>query len=455
MGVARQDQTESLGTQPIGRLLWHTCSQTTMSVGVYGIYALTNAWFVSRGVGAVAFAAVNLVAPVLLLLGAVGTTVGVGGASLVSRSLGAGNPRQAARATGNAFVIYWTTALAVSIVGVLLIDPLITLLGATDATRAYAHDYGIVILGGAITATGFSSLVRAEGRMRFSTMLWVIPVLTQMALDPLLIFGFHLGVRGAALGTIGGQTVSMGMSLWFFFGQRRRPYRITFADLRPHGATLRQLVAVGTPSFLGGLGTTVLTAMANNLLVAISGPVTLAAFALCSRIGTFVSMPQTGIAQGLQPLAGYNAGRGLIERVHRAITLTTRATILYGLFLGLLLLAAAGPLVALFTDEASVREEATNALRILAFMYPWAGVATLVSAYFQSLGRPRPSYVISIGTIVLVKIPLLLALSRFGTLGLWISFPVAELVAASLALLILRAGNGLDRSSRSRYIMQS
>lgn len=119
--TARLDHTTALGTEPIGRLLWRACAQTTMAVGVYGIYALTNAWFVARGVGAVAFAAVNLVAPVLLILGAVATTVGAGGASLVSRSLGRGDPRTAARATGNAFVVFWVTAVAVGIGGVVLI----------------------------------------------------------------------------------------------------------------------------------------------------------------------------------------------------------------------------------------------------------------------------------------------------------------------------------------------
>ena len=113
----RNDSAENLGTRPIGRLLWWTCSQTTLSVGVYGIYALTNAWFVARGVGETALAAVNLVAPLLLLLGAVSTTVGVGGASLVSRSLGARRPDFAARAAGNSFAIFWATAVTVTVVG--------------------------------------------------------------------------------------------------------------------------------------------------------------------------------------------------------------------------------------------------------------------------------------------------------------------------------------------------
>ena len=427
-----------LATRPIGRLLWNSASQATISVSTYSIYALTNALFVSRGVGAIAFAAVNTVAPVLLILGAVSTTVGIGGASLVSRSLGAGDTRQAARAAGNAFVAYWASAAIISVLGLLLLDPLLPLLGATGATNGYAHDYGQVILAGAVTATGFSSLVRAEGRMRFSTMLWVVPIICQIVLDPLLILGCGLGVRGAALGTVGGQAVSMSMSLWFFFIQHNRPYRITRADLRPHGPTLRSLVSVGAPSFLAGFGTTLVVALVNNLLVALGGPVVLSAYAICSRIGTLVLMPQIGISQGMQPVVGYNAGRMLTTRVDRTRTLALCATVTYGTVACLGLLVAAGPLISLFTTDVAVRSAATGALRILALSYPLAGVATLVSAYFQTLGHARPSYVISIGSIVAIRVPMLFVFSLFGTLGLWISFPVAEAVVAGSSMIILR-----------------
>src|SRR5262245_60206065 len=123
MGRESIDNAAALGTQPVGRLLWHSCSQTTLSVGIFGVYALTNAWFVARGVSASAMGAVNLVAPLMLVVGAVSTTVGVGGASLVSRSLGADDPASAARAAGNAFVVFWTTAIGLTIAGLTALNP--------------------------------------------------------------------------------------------------------------------------------------------------------------------------------------------------------------------------------------------------------------------------------------------------------------------------------------------
>ncbi|MEU4236751.1 MATE family efflux transporter [Actinoplanes sp. NPDC026619] len=430
---------EALGTRPVGRLLWHNCTQTTLSVGVYGIYALTNAWFVARGVGPGAMAAVNLAAPVLLVVGAVATTVGAGGASLVSRRLGAGDPAGAARAAGNAFSLFWLTAAVITVAGLLGLEPLLTVLGADPATRGDTRAYLVVLLAGALVGTGFSSLVRAEGSMRYATLIWVVAILVQIVLDPLLIFGLDLGVRGAALGTVGGQSVSAAMSLWFFFGSRPRsrprPYRIDAADLRPHGPTLRALLAVGAPSFLAGFGATLLAVLVNNLL---AGAATLAAYAVCSRLRTFVAMPQLGISQGLQPIAGFNAGRGLTGRVRRVRVLGLRATIGYGTLAALALVLLAGPLVAVFTDDAVVGPAAVHALRIIAAGVAVAGVAPLVSAYFQSVGRAAPSYLISAGTLLLIKAPLVLAFSRAGVTGIWVGLAVGEGVSALAALLLLR-----------------
>ncbi|WP_223167552.1 MATE family efflux transporter [Nonomuraea sp. SYSU D8015] len=440
------DATAALGAAPLGRLLWHTCSQTTLSVGVYGIYALTNAWFVAHGVGAQAMAAVNLAAPVLLVLGAVSTTVGAGGASLVSRRLGADDPAGAARAAGNAFTLYWLTALAVAVIGLLALEPLLTALGAGEGTRDYSRDYTVVLLCGALSYTGFSSLVRAEGRQRYATAIWVVAVVVQIVLDPLLIYGLDMGVRGAALGTVGGQTVSAVMSLWFFFGQRRRPYRIGARDLRPHGPTIRALLGIGTPSFLAGLGATLLVVLVNNALAATAGATALAAtagatalaaYAVCGRIQTFATMPQAGISQGLQPIVGYNAGRRLADRVRRARTLALRATVGYGVLAAVTLVLFAYPFAGIFVDEPAVTEATANALRIIAIGIAAAGVAPLASAYFQSLGYARPSYLISLGTLLLIKIPLVLGFSSLGETGIWISLAAGELASAALAAILL------------------
>ncbi|MEU9536077.1 MATE family efflux transporter [Streptomyces sp. NPDC048213] len=439
---APADHTTRLGTEPVGRLLWRACTQTTAAVGVYGVYALTNAWFVGHGVGDTAMAAVNLAAPLLLLLGAVSTTVGAGGASLISRALGAGDRQAAARAAGNSFTLFWSCAAATTVLGLAFLGPLLGLLGAHGELHDSARPYAVVLLCGALVSTGFSSLVRAEGRMGYSTLLWLVPVAVQITLDPLLIFGLGMGVRGAALGTVGGQAVSAAMSLWFFFGRRDRPYRVAPRDLLPHGPTLRALLGIGLPSFLAGTGVTLLAVLVNATLAATGSAVALAAYAVCARLQTFVMMPHTGIGQGLQPIAGYNSGRGLADRARRARNLALLASLLYGLLTAAVLALLAEPLAGLFLNDPAAVATAGRALRVIALGLTVAGIGPLVAAYSQSLGRPGPAYLMSIGTLLLVKVPLIVALGRLGTGGVWAGLAAGELATAAVALVLLRRLSG-------------
>jgi putative MATE family efflux protein len=371
----------------------------------------------------------------------------VGGASLVSRALGARRPDLAGRAAGNSFAIFWATAVAVTIVGLAFLDPLLRLVGATAETLPYARPYATVIVGGAIFSTGFSALVRAEGRLLFSMMLWVVPVIVQITLDPLLIFGLDMGVVGAGLGTVGGQAVSAAMSVWFFFVQRRRPYRIGFRQLLPHGPTVRSVLAVGAPSFLAGFGATLLAVLVNTTL-AVAGAAVIAAYAVCARVQTFVSMPQTGITQGTQPIVSFNAGRRQFERVRRTRALALGATVVYGATAAAVVALAARPIAGAFLTDPGAVAFTVDALRILSTGFVFAGVAPLVSAYFQALGSPAPSYLISVGTLLLLKVPLVLALGALGPLGIWIALPAGEALAATAAVVILRWRAAQERPPR-------
>jgi putative MATE family efflux protein len=431
--MSRADAAAALGTAPIGRLLWRNSVQTTLSVATYGVYALTNAFFVSRWVGPAALASVNVAAPLLMLIGAVATTVGAGGASVLSRALGAGDLTRAARATGTSLGAYWLLSAALGVLGIVFLDPLVRLLGATPEVAQDAKSYALILLAGSITATGFSSLVRAEGRMGFSTLEWMIPVVTQIVLDPVFIIGFHLGVRGAALGTVGGQLVSAAMGFWFFLLQRRRLYRVSLRHLIPDPALLREIAAVGAPTFVAGLGVTVLSVVTNNLLAVTGGALALSAYAIAARIGTFVGMPQLGITQAMQPIVGYNYGAGRSDRAHRAASLSLRVSVLYGAGAALVVALAARLIAGTFTTDAATADAAATALRMIALAYPFGGLVGLTAAWYQSRGFARPSFILSVGTVMVVKLPVLLAFSLLGIPGIWWAFPVGEALSALAA----------------------
>jgi putative MATE family efflux protein len=307
------------------------------------------------------------------------------------------------------------------------------LLGATGVVAEYAKAYALILLAGSVTATGFSSLVRAEGRMGFSTMQWIIPVVTQIVLDPILIIGGGLGVRGAALGTIGGQAVSAGLGVWFFLVQKRRPYVVRARHLVPDRRLVAEIGAVGTPTLVAGLGATGLLIVSNNLLAAVGGAVALSAYAVASRVTTFVVMPQLGLAQAMQPIVGYNHGFGRTDRSKRAASLSLRVSVMYGTGVALVIALAARPIAGIFTDDVATIDAATTALRIIALSYPLGGLVSLTAAWYQSLGRARPSFILSVGTLLAIKLPVLLLLGIFGVPTIWWAFPLGEALAALAA----------------------
>lgn len=223
--MGKPSSVERLGTEKIGALLWEMSSQTTFSLLVYAIYSLTDTYFLSVGVNALAAAGASIIAPVLIGLGAVATTVGAGGASVVSRALGEQQVEKASRTVATTYLIFWVAALTITVVGAAFIEPMVYLLGATDSIAPYAIAYGRIIFLGAITSTGFSTIIRADGSARYATAIWIIPVTANIVLCWLFIMVVKLGVAGAALATVFAQAISAGMGVYFFFFRKNRSYR--------------------------------------------------------------------------------------------------------------------------------------------------------------------------------------------------------------------------------------
>lgn len=431
---------ERLGTEKIGKLLLAMSAQTTFALLVYAVYSITDIYFLAVGVNALAAAGASIISPVLTALGGVATIVGVGGASVVSRALGAGDSERASRTVANTFLIFWTAALAITLFGALLIEPIVYLLGATPTIAPYAIEYGRIIFLGALTSTGFSAIVRADGNVRYSTAMWVIPISANIALCWLFIMVLHMGAAGAALATVMGQAISAGMSIYFFFFKPRRSYRIPAPFFKPDRSIMGEVLLIGLPSLLKSLSAGLVVAITNNLLRGLGGDSALGVFAIVGRLYAALGIPQTGIVQGMQPLVGYNFGQGRFARVTQTITLSLRATVGYGLLVAGICLLLPGVLVAALADDSAIIAAGQGALRLLALAYPLSGVAILVAAYFQSIGHARQALLLTLGGALLVKIPVLLLAARwFGLNGIWAAEAVSELLLCGVALLLLRS----------------
>jgi len=434
-------KVERLGTEKIGKLLWEMSSQTTLSLLVYAIYSVTDTYFLSVGINSLAAAGASIISPVLIALGGVATTVGAGGASVVSRALGANQPERASRTVANTFLIFWTVAITITVFGALFIEPIVYLLGATESVAPYAIEYGRIIFLGAIFSTGFSTIVRADGNIRYSTAMWIIPVVANTLLCWLFIMVMDMGVSGAALATvIGGQALSAGMSIYFFFFRKNRSYQIKASYFKPDWPLIGEVITIGFPSFVKSLSASLVIIVTNNLLKTIGGDSALSIFAIVSRLFSSLNTPQTGIVQGMQPILGYNFGKKNFERVRQTITYSLGSSVVYGLLICALCLLIPAAMIGRLSKEPAIIAEGQIALRLMALACPVGGISVMVAAYFQSAGRAKEALLITLGGIILVKLPvLLLASSLFSLTGIWVSEAASELILCVVSLLMLRS----------------
>ncbi|MCB8975857.1 MAG: MATE family efflux transporter [Ardenticatenaceae bacterium] len=436
-------KVERLSTEKIGKLLWEMSSQTTFSLLVYAVYSITDTYFLSVGINSLAAAGASIISPVLIALGAVATTVGAGGASVVSRALGEDDAIKASRTIANTFLIFWVAALTITILGAVFIEPIVYLLGATETIAPYAIVYGRIIFLGALTSTGFSAIIRADGNIRYSTAIWVIPVVTNLVLSWLFVMVLRIGTAGAALATVIGQAVSASMAIYFFFFRKNRSYQIKAAYFKPDWPLIGEVLLIGFPSLVKNLSASLLVIVTNNLLKLAGGDTALAVYAIVNRLYASLNMPQTGIVQGMQPLVGFNFGQKKFARVWETIQLSLKSSVIYGLLVLSLCLLIPAALISLLSKESAIIAEGQFALRLLALSYPLTGVAMITAASFQSIGRAKEALLLTLGGILLVKLPVLLLATHFFSLtGIWASEASSELILCLVSLFMLKNFQG-------------
>ena len=425
-----------LGNEKISKLLMRMSLQTTISVLLYSIYSMEDIYFVSVGINEFAAGAVSVTSPILLLLGAVSTMVGTGAASIISRQLGENNKQMAANVAANAMLIFWIFAIINMFFGLIFIEPILRFLGTTDLLMSYAKQYARIILIGSVTSTGFSAIVRAEGNIKFSMYMWVVPVIVNLILDPLLIIVFGLKIEGAAIATVCAQTIALIMSLYFFFIKRTREYFIKKYHFKLKFHIVKELFLIGFPSLALQLSATTTTIIINNIMK-IEGDIILSIYGILSKIQIFLLMPQNGIVQGMQPIVGYNFGQGKKARVDETISLSSKSIIVYGLIIIVISYLYKKQLISLFIKNEKMLTVACEVFDYLIISLPIKSIPTLISSYYQAIGKAKISLEIPLVNMLIIQIPILLGMSIFqGIRGTFISFIVSDILGFIFAIYI-------------------
>ena len=431
MIAAQRDRM--LGTESIGKLLVRLSVPASVAMIVMALYNLVDSVFVGRGVGVEAIGGLTIAFPFQMLVMAFSMMIGMGAASVVSRNLGSGNRERAYRAAGNAMVAAVGFGLTVTVLGILFLAPLIRLFGATPVLSGYTRDYLGMILPGTTFisfAMATNNLVRAEGRATVAMVTMILGAVVNILLDPLFIFGFKMGIRGAALATVISQALSFAFLL-FFFASGRSSLQVRLRHLLPELSVLKEIFILGFPALIRqGVGS-VLVILVNNGLARYGGDIYISVFGLVFRILHFVLMPILGIVQGSQPIIGYNYGAGSIRRVKRAVRLSVSVSTVLAAAGFLLLVSLSGPIFRLFSNDPALASAGVPVLRLMVLILPLVGLQMIGATYFQAVGKAKPAMFLGLSRQVIFLLPMVILLPPlFGLWGIFAAFPAADLLSS-------------------------
>jgi putative MATE family efflux protein len=407
------------------------------------LYNLVDTIFVGRGVGPLAIGALAIAFPLQMLIVAIAQTVGLGAGSAVSRSLGAGKIDRAKYVVGNSFFCVILLSLAVSIIGLTFTEQILIFFGATQSILPYARDYTVVILWGLIFfsfAISSNNLIRAEGNARVAMVSMLIGAILNMILDPIYIFVFNLGIKGAALATITAQFCSFLYIIRYIYG-KETSLKIELRHLNPYFSIIKEIIIVGLPSFARLSSGSISTLLVNQSLRFYGGDLAIIILGVIIKITRFLFMPMFGVVQGMQPIAGYNYGARQYSRVFEVLKLTIKVLLVLSSSLCLLMIIWPASVISIFTNDVQVIQTGIPVMRLMLFSIPVLSIQMTGATLFQALGKAKPAIVFSLLRRVLLFIPLIIVLPRFtqlGLLGVWLSYPIADIFSAIITWFFLR-----------------
>lgn len=445
-------QTESartenpLGCQPIGRLLLQFALPSVISMLVNAVYNIVDQIFIGQGVGYLGNAATTIAFPVVTIMLAAATMFGAGGSAYASIKLGEKKEEEAGRTLGSVFWMLVVSGIIIAALGLLFLDPVLKLFGATDTTMAYARDYTAIILIGSpfnMLGVGLSNMARADGKPALSMYSILVGAVLNTILDPVYIFVFHWGVKGAAIATITSQIISALVLLWYFF--RKGTMRLNRQTLRPRPRICLKVCALGLSSCFLQLASTLLQIVMNNSLVyygalsTVGGDAALSAMGIVMKINMILISICIGIGIGSQPILGFNRGADKPKRIRKtyltAVTISTAVSAIgwvVCLFIPHIVLRLFG------TADANFTAFGIRCMRIfLAGMF-CAGFQIVSTSYFQATGQALKATVLSLLRQLILLIPLLVVLPLFfGLDGILYAGPIADISAGAIVFVFV------------------
>lgn len=433
------EHSKFLGTEKVGKLLFKLSAPSIVGMLVYAFYNVVDTIFVGRALGEEGVFGIGglvIAFPIHMLAMGIAIGLGVGGASIISRALGSKESHKAEKTLGTVFFLGIFLGLAYSLTGLFFLEPLLELFGATPGIMPYARAYlEIIMAGSAVFTLGIAAedLVRAEGNARYAMFGMLLGAGLNIVLDPLFIFGFEMGVRGAAIATILAQFASTVFLLRYFLaGKSSVVFKPGF--LVPDSTISKEVAAIGLSPFIVEASNSTMMVFVNNALATYGGDVSIAAFGIIHRILLLIFLPMLGISFGLQPIVGYNYGAKQFSRVVESVKVALKVSTLFSLPGFLIMFFFPAPIIHVFSSDPELTAVGTGAMRIVVLILPFIGFQLVGTTVFQALGKPKPAFILSLSRQLLFLLPLVLVLPRsYGLDGVWAAFPISDFLACILA----------------------
>ncbi|KAA1246331.1 MATE family efflux transporter [Aquimarina sp. RZ0] len=437
---------EALGTQPIGKLLVQQAVPASIGILVMSLNMIVDTIFLGRWIGPLAISAITVVIPITFFIGAIGLAIGIGGTSVLSRALGAGDQNKALRVFGNQTTLTFLISGFLAILGLLFQNYLIDFFGADDSFKEYALTYYRIVLYGIVMLAMImmgNNIIRAEGQPKFAMVAMILPAIGNIFMDYILINVMGYGMEGAAWATFISYAICFGFIVWFFI--TKSELKLTFESFKLSPTIVREISGLSFVTLARQGTIAVLSVLLNNVLIGYGDALDVAIYGIISRMLMFALFPVIGINQGFMPIAGYNYGAEKYQRVRETINTSIKYGGILAICIFTIIMIFPESFVSLFisnkesldaqtlADNTEILKRTPSALRLVFLATPVIIIQLIGSAYFQSIGKATPALLLSLTKQGFFLIPLILILPPFlGVLGVWIAFPIADVLSTVL-----------------------
>ncbi len=438
------EEKDFLEKEPVGKLLLRLALPTVTAQIINMLYNIVDRMYIGHipETGAMALTGVGVCMPLIMIVTAFAAFVGYGGAPRASIFMGKGDHTSAEKTLGNCFVIQILISILLTAALLLWNRDFLMAFGASENTIQYGVDYMNIYAIGTIfvqLTLGMNAFITAQGFAKTGMLSVLIGAVANIILDPIFIFGFGMGVKGAALATILSQAMSCIWFLAFLFGKRTH-LKIKKENLGLQAKIVLPSLALGCSTFVMQASESVISVCFNSSLLQYGGDIAVGAMTILTSVMQFAMLPLQGLGQGAQPIISYNYGAGNVERVKAAFKLLLKASLCYSILLWLFVMFFPQAFAAMFTSDASLMEYTKTALRIYMACLLLFGIQMACQMTFTSLGKAKASILVAVMRKFILLIPLIYIMPTLftsnQTMAVYMAEPVADFLAVSFTAIL-------------------